>query len=93
MDARFVSVDHCTPLLLPPDLRDRVPADHIVHFIMDTVDLLDLSAAKIKVRGTGSAEYPSGMMLDLLFYSYATDTFSSCRIEPLIHENVAARYL
>ena len=29
MSARFVNIDHDTPLLLPPDLRDWVSADHI----------------------------------------------------------------
>ena len=31
---------------LPPDLRDWVSADHLVHFIMDAVDALDLSRAR-----------------------------------------------
>jgi transposase len=93
MAGRFVNVDHDTPLLLPPDLRDWVPAGHIVHFIMDAVDLLDLSMARTNDRGTGSAQYPPRMMLGLLVYSYATGTFSSRRIETLTHENVAVRYL
>jgi hypothetical protein len=37
MAARFVNVDHDTPLLLPPDLRQWVPPDHLVHFLMDAV--------------------------------------------------------
>ncbi len=28
-------MDHDTPKLLPPDLRDWVPADHIVHSVME----------------------------------------------------------
>ncbi|HRX57107.1 MAG: hypothetical protein R3F31_05095 [Verrucomicrobiales bacterium] len=32
MPARFVSVDRDTPMLLPPDLRDWVPEDDLVHF-------------------------------------------------------------
>jgi hypothetical protein len=32
MATRFVNVDRDTPLLLPPDLRDWVPADHLAHF-------------------------------------------------------------
>ena len=50
MSARFVLVDHNTPMLLPPDLRDWVPANHIVHFVMDAVKLLDLSSAKVNER-------------------------------------------
>ena len=54
-----------TPLLLPPDLRDWVPANHLVHFIMDAVGLLDLRAARVNDRGTGDAQYPPAMMLGL----------------------------
>nr|ACO70953.1 transposase IS4 family protein [uncultured Verrucomicrobiota bacterium] len=93
MPARFVSGDHDTPLLLPPDLRDWVPANHLVHFIMDAVGLLDVSAARVNQRGTGSAQYPPGMMLGLLIYCYATGTFSSRRIERLTYEHVAVRFL
>lgn len=93
MAAKFVNVDHKTPLLLPPDLRDWVEPDHMVHFIMDAVEQLDLSAARVNERGTGSAQYPPSMMLALLIYCYATGTFSSRRIETLTYENVAVRYL
>ncbi len=93
MAVRYVNVDHETPLLLPPDLRDWVPAGHMVHFVMDAVGALDLGAAKKNERGTGSAQYPPSMMLGLLIYSYATGTFGSRRIETLTHENVAVRYL
>jgi transposase len=93
MAARFVNVDHDTPLLLPPDLRDWVAADHMVHFVMDAVDALDLRRARVNERGTGDAQYPPSMMLGLLIYCYATGTFASRRIETLTHENVAVRYL
>ena len=93
MAAKFVNIDHETPLLLPPDLRDWVEPDHMVHFIMDAVDALDLSTARVNERGTGSAQYPPSMMLALLIYCYATGTFSSRRIETLTYENVAVRYL
>lgn len=93
MPARFVEIDHDTPLLLPPDLRDWVCPDHMVHFIMDAVTALDLSQARINQRGTGHAQYPPSMMLGLLIYCYATGTFASRRIETLTYENVAVRYL
>jgi transposase len=93
MPARFVPIDHDTPLLLPPDLRDWVPEDHLVHFIMEAVGLLDVSTARVNHRGTGSEQYPPGMMLGLLIYCYATGSFSSRRIERLTHENVAVRFL
>jgi len=93
MAAKFVHVDHNTPLLLPPDLRDWIPKGHMVHFVMDAVDVLDLSAAKINERGTGSAQYPPATMLSLLIYSYATGTFSSRKIEALTYDSVPVRLL
>jgi transposase len=93
MAVRFVNIDHDTPMLLPPDLRDWVAPDHMVHFIMDAVGALDLSRARINQRGTGNAQYPPSMMLGLLIYCYATGTFASRRIETLTYENVAVRYL
>ncbi len=37
MSVRFVNIDHDTPMLLPPDLRDWVPSGHMVRLIMDAV--------------------------------------------------------
>ena len=93
MAARFKTIDHDTALLLPPDLRDWVPEDHMVHFIMDAVKLLDLGTARVNERGTGDAQYPPSMMTGLLIYCYATGTFSSRRIEGLTYDSVAVRYL
>ena len=47
MYARFVNIDHDSPVLLPPDLRDWVTSDHMVHFVMDAVKALDLSLARM----------------------------------------------
>jgi transposase len=66
MAARFVNIDHDTPLLLPPDLRQWVPQKHLVHFVMDAVAELDLRQAQVNERGTGDAQYPPAMMLGLL---------------------------
>lgn len=93
MSARLVNVDHDTPLLLPVDLRDWVAKDHLVHFVMDAVEQLDVSKAELNERGTGCAQYPPGMLLGLLIYSYATGMFSSRQIERATYENVAVRML
>ena len=78
---------------MPPDLREWVPEDHLVHFIMEAVGVIDLREAKINERGTGSRQYPPALMLGLLIYSYATGTFSSRQIERSTYENVAVRLL
>jgi transposase len=74
-------------------LRDWVPADHLVHFILDAVDALDLRQVKVNPRGTGSEQYPPPLLLARLIYSYATGTFSSRRIEQSTHDSVPVRLL
>jgi len=93
MGPRFVNLDRDTPLLLPPNLRDWVPADHLAHFVVDAVEALDLRQVRVNERGTGDEQYPPSMMLGLLIYSYATGTFGSRRIEQSTHDNVAVRLI
>lgn len=90
---KFINIDHDTELLLPPNLRDWVPEGHLVHFVMDAVDLIDVSEASVNQRGTGSEQYPPRLLLGLLVYCYATGLFSSRQIERATHENVAVRLL
>jgi transposase len=80
-------------MLLPPDLREWVPEDDLVHFVVEAVQGLDLSAFKVNVKGSGSAQYPPHMMLSLLIYCYANGVFSSRRIERATYRDIAVRYL
>jgi len=93
MSTRFVIVDRDTPMLLPVDLRDWLPSDHIVHFILEAVETQNLQGFRMNVRGTGSEQYSPGMMLPLLIYCYATGRFSSREIEMATHSDVAVRYI
>jgi transposase len=93
MKPRFVSVDRTQPLLLPPDLRDWVPEEDLVHFVIQAVEGVTLDAFQVNMRGTGSAQYPPHMMLGLLIYCYANGVFSSRRIERATYRDIAVRYL
>ena len=93
MSARFVNLDRQTPLFLPCDLREWLPAEHLVHFILDAVEQIPTSHFRINHRGTGSEQYPPTMMLALLIYCYATGRFGSRTIEAATHSDVAVRYL
>ncbi len=90
---RFVNVDRDQRLLLPPDLREWVPKDDLVHFVIEAVEGMDLRSFKVNGRGTGSAQYPPHMMLSLLVYCYANGIFSSRRIERATYRDIAVRYL
>jgi hypothetical protein len=58
MPARFVDLDRQTPMFLPYDLRDWVPASPIVHFILDAVEQLPMTNFGVNERGSGSEQYP-----------------------------------
>jgi transposase len=93
MSTRFVNVDRDTPLLLPPDLREWVPEDDLVHFVIASLTDMDLSLLKVNRRGTGSEQFPPRMMLGLLIYCYALGVFSSRRIERATWRDVGVRFL
>ena len=40
MAMRLKNVDRETPMLLPPDMRDWLPEDHIARFIVEAVESL-----------------------------------------------------
>jgi|SRR5580704_3499788 transposase len=93
MAARFVTVDYDTPLFLPPNLRDWVPAGHLAHFVLESIAEMDLRQIRVNERGSGCPQYPPRMLLALLVYSYATGVFSSRRIEQATYDSVPVRMM
>lgn len=93
MAHRFKNSDRQTPLLLPPDLRDWVAEDDLVHFVISAVERLPLSTFAVNHKGCGDEQYPPHLMLALLIYCYANGCFSSRRIERATYRDVAVRYL
>ena len=89
----FISYDRTQAFLLPPDLRDWVGDDDLVHFITAAVERVDIGVFKVNWRGHGKAQYHPRMMLALLIYCYANGIFSSRRIERATHRDVAVRFI
>ncbi|MBB5161973.1 transposase [Mycobacterium sp. AZCC_0083] len=81
--------------LLPPNMADWLPDDHLVWFVLDAVEQLDTSAFHVRRRigGVGRAGYDPDMLLALLIYAYASGQRSSRRIERLCADHVAYRVL
>jgi transposase len=90
---KYINVDRDTPMLLPPDLREWVSGDDLVHFVIDAIEGMRIEKFKVNKRGTGNAQYPPRMMLALLIYSYANGIFGSRRIERATYRDIAVRYL
>jgi hypothetical protein len=73
MAQNFLACDREQALLLPPDLRDWLPGDHLAWFVLDVVEELDGSEflASYRRDGWGRAAFDPAMMVALLLYAYA----------------------
>ena len=83
-------------ILLPQDMREWLPENHLAHFILDVVDALDLDAILAVYRakdGRGRAAYHPKMMVSLLIYAYCMGKPSSRKIERATYEDVAYRVI
>ena len=81
--------------LLPPSLREWLPENHLVYFVSDVVDNLNLTAldAVYGDEPRGQPPYDPRMMTKVLLYGYCVGVFSSRRIERRLIEDVGFRVL
>ena len=95
MAYQFFGGDRAQPFLLPPDLRDWLPADHLAWFVLDVVDQLDLTPflRAYRADGHGHPAYDPKTLLGVLLYAYAIGVRSSRQIERRCHEDVAFQVL
>src|SRR2546426_8984053 len=82
-------------LLLPPSLREWLPEDHLVYFVSEVIDQLDLSAihAVYEKEKRGQPPYDPRLMTKLLVYGYCTGVFSSRRIQKRLREDIPFKVL
>ncbi len=89
-------VDRDQPFLLPPDMREWLPADHPVWLVITAVaDHMDTSAfhAGRKTGGAGAAGYDPDMLVTVLVWAYAHGVVSSREIERLCRTDVGFRVI
>jgi transposase len=95
MAQNFIACDREQPFLLPPDVREWLPEDHLAWFVIDAVGVMDLGAfyAAYRQDGHGRAAYEPAVMVALLLYCWARGTRSSRAIERACVEDVACRVI
>jgi transposase len=76
--------------LLPPSVNDFVPADHVAHFVRDTVrTALDLGLIYRSYKSDrGQPPFHPAMMVALLLYAYSQGVYASRRIAKACEERV-----
>jgi transposase len=95
MGQRFVACDREQSFLMPPDVREWLPANHLAWFVIDAVCEMDLEPffAGYRVDGRSRPPYDPAMMVALLLYAYARGVPSSRAIERACSEDVAFRVI
>ena len=95
MPQNFIDCDREQAFLLPPSLRDWLPADHLAWFVIDAVSEMDLTAfyAAYRADGHGRAAYDPAVMVALILYSFSTGQRSSRAIERHCRQDVAYRVI
>ena len=82
--------------LLPPSPSEWLPEDHLAYFILDVVEILDLSPIEDAIQAKdprGTRPYDPRMMTSLLLYGYCVGVRSSRKIETASYEDLAFRVI
>jgi transposase len=95
MPQNFIESCREQGFLLPPDVRDWLPADHLAWFAIDAVAGMDLSAfyGAYRENGQGRAAYEPSVMVALILYAFASSVRSSRGIERHCRQDVAYRVI
>jgi len=95
MARNFLSCDREQDYLMPPSLREWLPAGHLAWYVLEVVERLELDAFRgvYRADGSGRPAHDPGMMVALLLYAYAVGERSSRQIERRCCEDVAFRVI
>src|SRR5215210_3011509 len=95
MAQNFIESRREQGFLLPPDVREWLPGDHLAWFVIDAVAEMELAAfyAAYRADGHGRAAYEPSTMVALVLYAFATAQRSSRRIERHCRQDVAYRVI
>ena len=70
-----------------------MPEGHLVRFIVEVIEQLDVSRLVQQYAGRDCKAYHSTTLLAILVYGYANGVFSSRKLKQATYDSVAFRYL
>jgi transposase len=94
MQPRFRPVKRDQQYLLPPDVREWLPAGHPALFVVEVVEAVNLAGFVASYRSTpdrGRPAYHPEVMVGIVLYASMTGVTSSRRIERLLATDVGFR--
>jgi transposase len=95
MGSNFIDRDGDRAFLLPQDIRQWLPPEHLCWKVMAVVGEMDLSAflAGYRADGQGAAAYHPEVMVALVLYCYGKGIRSSREIEAACVDDVGCRII
>lgn len=95
MSKTFRSYEPEQPFLMPASMREWLPSGHLVYFVSDVVEQLDLSeiTERYAHEERGYPPYHPQMMVKVLLYAYCIGVPSSRKIALRLEEDIAFRVL
>lgn len=79
--------------LLPPDLGELIPENHLVRIVNQVVDRLDISSIINQYEGGGASAYHPKMLVKVLLYGYAMKLYTGRKIAKALCQDVTFMWL
>jgi transposase len=80
-------------LLLPPELQEYIPENHIVKIVNETIERLEIQALLDTYKGNGTSSYHPRMLIKVLVYSYIMKIYSSRKIAKALREDITFMWI
>jgi transposase len=93
MSRKFRTANYEETLKQTIRLEEALPPEHLARFIVDIISQLDLTKIYKRYAAQGGEAIAPEILLGLLFYGYATGTFSSRKIEKASRESIPFRFI
>jgi transposase len=93
MRREFKTPDYDATLNSTVTFREALPLNHLARFVVDVITQLDLSPTYARYAPAGGVAIAPEILLGLLLYGYATEVFSSRKIERATKQNIPFRYV
>lgn len=91
--AVFKSYDQQQILLLPPNLEEMIPKNHLVRVVNQVVEQLDLSSIMNQYDGGGTSAYHPKMLVKVLLYGYAMKIYTGRKIAKALTQDITFMWL
>ena len=79
--------------LLPPNLGDWIPENHLVRVVNQVVEHMDVTSIVNQYEGGGASAYHPKMLIKLLLYGYAMKIYTGRKIARALHHDITFMWL